>query len=90
MSHDWATAYLYFWAGVSTRAQDLHLRFGQNYFPRWFDSRRTGITACQVWEMISDAEKSDPKIFVSSKIAGAANPRDIRHFQPHGSHEAEN
>ena len=58
-------------------------------FPRWFDSRRTGITACQLWEMISDAERTPFKIFVSSKIAGGPNRRDIRHFQPHGVHGAE-
>ena len=34
-------------------------------FPRWFDSRRTGITACQLWEMISDAERTPAKIRVA-------------------------
>ena len=52
-------------------------------FPRWFDSRRTGITACQLWEMISNAERTRLNIFGSHKIATMPNLRDIRHGAKH-------
>ena len=74
------TAYFFFWVDGSIRARDPHIRFGLNYFPQWFDSRRTGITACRFWAKASDSEKIGFTIFVAQKIAAEQNHRDIRHF----------
>ncbi len=50
-----ADAFLYFWVGVWIIAQNLHIRFGQNYFPRSYGLRR-------VCSFVSELPKKDANV----------------------------
>jgi len=68
LQHIVTDAFLYFWVVVRIKARNLHIRFGQNYFPRSYGLRRIWRGACQLWALTFDIEKIGFKNFLSHRM----------------------
>ena len=66
-------AFLCFWVGVWIRAQNLHIRFGYNYFPRSYGLSLLRIGACQLWALSFAIEKIGFNFF-ASRTMGLMGP----------------